>query len=142
MLPIMERETLASALAETAFLFHLLEGETTSSVREIAQYLVEKRIDVIYAQGIRDLWLYARARRLSGWRCRVIVTSHSSYTWQRPCKVLVILGLCRVFADAFVFWRSVILQSGSCGVGASDSLHSKFLTRSMLGDSALGQGMR
>ncbi len=37
------------ALPENVFLVHLLEGETTSSVREIAQYLVEKRIDVIYA---------------------------------------------------------------------------------------------
>jgi glycosyltransferase involved in cell wall biosynthesis len=85
------------------FPFRIPSGGILSAIRFLAQYLSEHKIDVIYAQGTRDLLLYARARRLSGCGCRIIVTSHSSYTWQIPWKPPLILALTRLFADAFIF---------------------------------------
>ncbi len=78
-------------------------GNLPSRVKWISRYLIDHQIDVIYAQGVRDLLVYSCARRFSGRRCHLIVTSHSSYTWQCLWKPLVILGLTRLFADAFVF---------------------------------------
>lgn len=102
---VADNGTRNSAVADrpNVFSFHVPDGDTATAVKAISRYLVEHQIDVIYAQGIRELLLYARARRMSGRDCRVIVTSHSSYTWQSPWKPLMILGLTRMLADAFVF---------------------------------------
>jgi glycosyltransferase involved in cell wall biosynthesis len=88
------------------YAFRVPDGRFLSTIKKISLYLTEHHIDVIYAQGTRDLLVYACARRLSGRRCRLIVTSHSSYAWQSFWKPPLILGLPRLFADAFVFLAS------------------------------------
>ena len=88
---------------KNVYLFQLPHGDKVERIRMISRYLTDHQIDVIYAQGIGELFLYGCARRLSGCTCRVIVTSHSSYTWRISWKPLLILCTSRLLADAFVF---------------------------------------
>ena len=85
------------------FPFQIPSGGRYSTIKFLAEYLIRHHIDVIYAQGTSDLIVYALARRLSSCKCRIIVTSHSSYAWQIPWKPPVVLALTRLLADAFIF---------------------------------------
>ena len=69
----------------------------------LSKYLKDNKIDVIYAQGSKDLIIYAFACRLLKNKCKIIVTSHSSYTWQTPWNPPIMLCLFRLLANAVIF---------------------------------------
>ena len=85
------------------FSYQLLNGGMFTKLIAVAQYLFDYKIDIIYAQGIRHLIFYTLARLISRCNCRIIVTSHSSYVWKRSWKPVIILGLTRLLANAFIF---------------------------------------
>ena len=68
----------------------------------MSKQLDENGINIVYAQGIRDLLVAARAARLSTSKPAVLVTSHSSYTWRCFAKSIGFILLARLFSDGLI----------------------------------------
>ena len=70
-----------------------------------AQWLDEKKIDVVYAQGRRALVHFSKARKKCRLRrdIKLISTCHTGYVWGGAWKSLMFLSFAKYYGDGVVF---------------------------------------
>lgn len=68
-----------------------------------SKLIKENGISVVYVQGFRDLLFWGMLRFIKRLACKIIVASHSPYTWAKLCSAVPSLVLARLFANAMVF---------------------------------------
>lgn len=84
---------------------HVVPTEVVSDAAAAADYILQNRIDVVYAQGRGSMVFFNGVRRAlkDSWSFRIIVTAHTGYIWCVWWKSLLFLALARRYSDGLVY---------------------------------------